>query len=143
MRGGALDQHHVAELQLEVVEVTLDVLVLTVHGEHGDAVARGQVEVAHGPVAETRTAPDYGLGQHHVVAADGLEGVAAVEGQVAAFAQLHHVLHLAMQYQAIAIGQLGVVGRFGQLLVLAEQFEHLQAAAAVEVGFGQGLADHR
>ena len=113
------------------------------HGEHGDAVARGQVEVAHRPVAVARVTPDDGLGEDHVVAADGFEGIATVERQVAAFAQLHHILDLAVQHQLVARHQKGVVGRFGELLLVTEDFQHLQATATVEVGFVQGFADYR
>src|SRR5690606_12023016 len=142
LRRRAFDQHDVAELQLELVEVALHVLVLAVYGEHGDAVTRGEVEVAHRSVAVTRVTPDDGFSEDHVVAADGLEGITTVETQVAAFAQFHDILDLAVQHQAVTAGEQGLGARLGQLAFVTKQLEHLQAATTVEVGLVQGLADH-
>ncbi len=49
--GSTFDQHDVAELQLEVVQVVLDILVMAMHCQHVNTVARSQVEVAHRTVA--------------------------------------------------------------------------------------------
>ncbi|MCY1553562.1 hypothetical protein D9M68_900590 [compost metagenome] len=113
------------------------------HGKHGDAIARGEVEVAHGAVAVARVTPDDGLGHDHIMAADGLEGLAAVEGELVALPQVDHVLDLAVQDQQVAGRQCRVMARLGDFQLVAEDFQHLQATAAVEVGLADGAADHR
>src|SRR5690606_13903224 len=117
------------ELQLEVVEVALDILVLTMHGQYVDAIARRQVEVAHGAVAETRIATDDGFDERHVVAADGFEGVAAAEGQMAAAAQFDHIPDLAVDDQQIPGLQREIMLRTAEQRGTAIDLKHLQAAA--------------
>src|SRR5690606_18220899 len=140
---GAFDQHDVAELQLEVIQVAGDIFILAMHGQYGDAVACSEVKVAHRTVAVARITSDDGLSEDNVMAGNGLEGFAAIEGQVPAAAQLHHILDLAMDYQLITRSQHGVMAWFGEFFLFAEDLQYLQATAAVQIGLAEGLADHR
>ncbi len=113
------------------------------HGQHVDAIACRQVEVAHGAVAEARIATDDGFDERHVVAADGFEGIAAVEGQMAAAAQFDHIPDLTVDDQQIPGLQREIMLRTAEQRGAAIDLEHLQAAAPVEVGLADALADHR
>src|SRR5690606_2147991 len=140
--GGAFHQHHVAELQLEIVQVVLDVFVLAVHGQHMDTVTGGQVEVAHRAVDIARAARHHCFGQYHVPGGNGLETLVAVELEYSGVAQLDEVTHAGMQDKTIPGLQGGGIERCGQLIVAAEDLQYLDSAVAVELGVGNGSVDH-